>query len=298
MKNEKLSTKEQLPNNAQTSWDSLKDVPFSPQQEQTWANELHTEKQSRKEAIDSYKAASKSFRLDFNERATGPEQFEEWINSEEPGITSEEIEYEGQPIKVYHLTGHKFLALVHCIDYRGSKADKIIYPEVYKKSKAIRDDPSNWITIPNENNPKNVSNGLAKSSSANNISSSLVSDKVPDGHWGDDEKAIYYGFSNLGLRGIVKSGRGDMGVHQGWTSEINTKEDARTIQSIDEIEKTNGPNEVAINRYEEDSKRTILPDFIYCPNSAGTTDDLTEAQKRHAAFFNIPIVILHREHYT
>lgn len=274
------------------SWDSVADVPFK-----AWADEVENKKTKRKEVLDSYNAASEAFRMDFNERATGPEQFAEWIASEEDGISEEEIEFEGKKIKVYHLTGHEFLALVHCIDYRGSKADKIIYPEVYKKSKAIRDDPSEWETIAPENNPQNVSNGLAKTSSANNISSALVSDKVPDGHWGDSEEAIYYGFSNLGHRGIIKAGRGDMGVHQGWTSIIEDETDVRTIQTIDEIEASDGANEVAFNRYEEDNGHSLPPSFIYCPNFIETVDDLTDAQKRHAAYFNIPIVILHRNAY-
>ena len=203
MKNLELVSGNDEENNSQ--WDSLAN----------WADEVEDKKAKRKEALDSYRAASEAFRMDFNERATGPEQFAEWIASGEDGISEEEIEFEGKTIKVYHLTGHEFLALVHCIDYRGSKADKIIYPEVYEKSKAIRDDPSNWKTVASENNPQNISNGLAKTSSANNISSSLVSNKVPDGHWGDSERAIYYGFSNIGHRGIIKAGRGDMGVHQG-----------------------------------------------------------------------------------
>lgn len=271
------------------SWDSVAEM--------SWADELEDEKEGRKETLDGYRATSEAFRTDFNERATGPEQFAEWVASGEEGIIEEETECDGEKIKVYHLTGHEFLDLVHCIDYRGSKADKIIYPEVYKKSKAIRDDPSNWITIPAENNPKNISNGLAKTSTANNISCSLVSDKVPDGHWGDNEEAIYYGFSNLGRRGIVKAGRGDMGVHQGWTSTIGDEAEVRTIQTIDEIQDNNGANEVAFDRYEEDNGRPILPDFVYCPNGIETVDSLTDAQKQHAAYFHVPIVILHREFY-
>ena len=178
-------------------------------------------------------------------------------------------------------------------------ASSLIYILFFKnkKSKAIRDDPSEWETIASENNPRNVSNGLAKTSSANNISSSLVSNKVPDGHWGDSEKAIYYGFSNLGHRGIIKAGRGDMGVHQGWTSIIEDETDVRTIQTIDEIEASDGANEVAFNRYEEDNGHSLPPSFIYCPNFIETVDDLTDAQKRHAVYFNIPIVILHRNAY-
>lgn len=286
------------PNESSSPWDLVTDIPFSQSQEKTWADEVEDKKEQRKEALDSYKASSEAFRMDFNERATGPKQFAEWVASGEDGVSEEEIIYDGKTIKVYHLTGHEFLALVHCIDYRGSKADKIIYPEVYKKSKAIRDDPSNWETTAIENNPQNISNGLAKTSSANNISSSLVSDKVSDGHWGDSEKAIYYGFSDLGHRGIIKAGRGDMGVHQGWTSNIEDEADIRTIQSIDEIQKTNSPNEVAFDRYEEDNGHSISPNFIYCPNSIETVDDLTDDQKRHAAYFGIPIVILHKDAYN
>lgn len=285
MKNFELVSGNSEENNSQ--WDSLAN----------WVDEVEDKKVKRKEAFDSYRAASEAFRMDFNKRATGPEQFAEWIASEEDGISEEEIEFEGKTIKVYHLTGHEFLALVHCIDYRGSKADKIIYPEVYEKSKAIRDDPSNWKTVASENNPQNISNGLAKTSSANNISSSLVSNKVPDGHWGDSEEAIYYGFSNIGHRGIIKAGRGDMGVHQGWTSNIEDEADVRPIQTIDIIEESNGPNEVAFNRYEEDNGHSLSPSFIYCPNGIKTVDDLTNAQKHHAAYFNVPIVILHKEAY-
>jgi hypothetical protein len=292
MNNESIDDKQVGGNEA---WETVGDVPFSG--EEDWAGELHDEMEKREEALSQYRAKSEAFRMDFNERATGPEQFEEWIRTGEEGISVEEIEYEGKKIKVYHLTGHKFLALVHTIDYRGSKADKIVNPEVYKKSRAIRENPGAWVTTPKENNPENVSNGLAKSPTANNVSSSLVSDEVPEGSWGDDEKAIYYGFSNLGLRGIIASGRGDRGVHQGWTSEITDEKDVREINTIDDIEKANTVNEVAFDRYDEDNGRPILPDFIYCPNGTTTVDDLTDDQKRHAAYFDVPIVIMHMDAY-
>lgn len=297
------------------SWDSVADVPFK-----TWADEVEDKKVKRKEALDSYRAASEAFRMDFNERATGPEQFAEWIASEEDGISEEEIEFEGKRIKVYHLTGHNFLALVHCIDYRGGKAYERIYPEIYKKSRAIKDDPSNWETMPPENNPQNTNTGVAKTSSANNISTSLVSDKVPSGHWIDDRKAIYYGFSNLGLRGVITAGSHDMQTQQGWTSRVNSEDFhkiissgntpewaddgvgvvgfPRAIPTISTIEERNDSNEVAIDRYEEDNGCPILPNFIYCPElSTYSVDELTDDQKRHAAYFNIPIVILHRDAY-
>ncbi len=297
------------------SWESVADVPFK-----TWGDELKDKMKKRKEAMDSYRAASEAFRMDFNEHATGPEQFAEWVASEEDGIAEEETEFEGKRIKVYHLTGHKFLALVHCIDYRGGKAYEKIFPEIYKKSKAIRDDPSNWETTPLDNNPKNTNTGTAKTGSANNISTSLVSDKVPNGHWIDDRGAIYYGFSNLGLRGVITAGDHDMRTQQGWTSRV-TSEDFHEVDSSKQtpewadsgvgeagfpraipkrkaIEERSDANEVAIDRYEEDSGRPILPNFIYCPElPTCSVDELSDGQKRHAAYFNIPIVILHRDAY-
>ncbi len=298
-----------------SSWDSVADVPFK-----TWGDELKDKMKRRKEALDSYRAASEAFRMDFNERATGPEQFAEWVASGEDGITEEETEFEGEKIRVYHLTGHEFLALVHCIDYRGSKATERIFPEIYKKSKAIRDDPSNWETTPPDNNPQNTNTGTAKTGSANNISASLVSDKVPNGHWIDDRGAIYYGFSNLGLRGVITAGDHDMHTQQGWTSRVKSEDFhevapsgqtlewtddgvlktnfPRAIPKIDAIEERDVGNEVAIDRYEEDSGRPLLPSFIYCPElPTCSTDELTDAQKRHAAYYKIPIVILHRDAY-
>lgn len=297
------------------SWASVADVPFK-----TWGDELKDKMKKRKEALDSYRAASEAFRMDFNEHATGPEQFAEWVASEEDGISEEETEFEGKKIKVYHLTGHEFLALVHCIDYRGSKATERIFPEIYKKSKAIRDDPSNWETTPLDNNPKNTNTGTAKTGSANNISTSLVSDKVPNSHWIDDRGAIYYGFSNLGLRGVITAGDHDMHTQQGWTSRVMSEDFhevvpsgqapewtdggvlktnfPRTIPKIDAIEERDVGNEVAIDRYEEDSGRPLLPNFIYCPElPTCSVDELSDGQKRHAAYFNIPIVILHRDAY-
>ncbi len=296
-------------------WDSLTN----------WTSEIENKKTKKKEAIDSYEAASEAFRMDFNERATGPEQFDEWINSGEDGISREEVEYKDQKIKVYHLTGHSFLSLVHCINYR-TKADGILWPGVYEKAKAIQDNPSNWSNIALENNPKNVNSFGIKTGKANNISTSLVSDKVPKGYWGDDEKAIYYGFSNLGHRGIISASYRDVRTQEGWTSHVNDEnfhkidsskhanasmipgwvddshtEEAggwRTIQTISNIEAHNQPNEVAIDRYEEDNGRPILPNFIYCPNLFNNSiDELTNDQKRHAVYFNIPIVIFHQESY-
>ena len=311
-------TGEQDQGESDSAWDTLTGG------EKTWADEFKEKKARKKEAIDSYRAASEVFRLDFNERATGPEQFEEWIAAEEDGISEEEVDFEDKKIKVYHLTGHRFLCLVHCINYRNA-ADAIVYPETYKRSMAIQDDPSNWGTTPVSNNPKNENTGRRKTGFANNISTSLVSDKVPNGSWIDGRKAIYYGFSNIGLRGVITASYRDTHTQQGWTSKVQDEDfhsvtptgyvspamqpgwtdDAhgegsgewRTIQTIDTIESFDTCNEVAIDRYEEDSGRPIMPAFIYCPNTTGTVEDLTEAQMRHAAFFGIPIVIMHRDAY-
>lgn len=312
---------EELTQKDDDSWDSVADVPFK-----TWADEVEDKKVKRKEALDSYRAASEAFRMDFNERATGPEQFAEWIASEEDGISEEEIEFEGKKIKVYHLTGHEFLFLVHCINYR-TKADAKRWPGVYEKSKAILDNPGNWMSIPIDNNPKNINTFGIKTGDANNVSASLVSDKIPNGHQGDEEAQIYYGFSDLGHRGVITASYRDMHTQQGWTSRVDGKNDFhevipaknanpatipgwtddargekigdwRTIQTIDTIEKHDGGGEVAFDRYEEDNGRSISPSFIYCPNfSTYSADELTDDQKRHAAYFNIPIVILHRDAY-
>lgn len=307
-------------NNNDDSWESVKEIPFPPTQEKTWADEVEDKKEGLKEAIDSYRAASEAFRSDFNERATGPEQFAQWVASGEEGITKEEIEFEGKKITVYHLVGHEFLDLVHCIDYRGAKAYERSYPEIYQKSKAIRENPSNWGIKPSENNPKNTNTGATKTQSANNISASLASDKVPNGHWIDNPKAIYYGFSNIGRRGVITAGNHDMHTQQGWTSNVNTEDlhkvsstgttpewaDSgigkadfpRAIPTLESMEEKDSANEVAIDRYEEDNGQPLLPDFIFCPElPTGSVSELADDQKRHAAYFGVPIVILHRDAY-
>lgn len=286
---EKLESRDNENDSNSKKWDSTKDVPFRP----TWADELHDQKEARERALNEYRAASESWRSDFNDRATGPVDFDSWVNSEQEGVSKEEIEHDGQKITVYHLTGHDFLFLGHCINYRN-KADKIIYPDAYKQSMAIYENPANWVTKSGENNPKSITkDNVKKEGVANNISFSLFSNENTEAGWIDDEKAVYYGVSNIAANKVINSGEGDQHTNRGWTTGISEEGEVRKIETIDEMNSKPGANEVAIDRWGEDSEKTITPDFILCPYGG----KLTDAQKKHAAHFGVPIVIIHQDCY-
>ena len=154
-------------NSTDSEWDSLEEVPFfgedpyrKKHDENKKERKEHEERialrRDKKEKLfeeylerrDRYEASKKAneeeafkFKSEFEKRATGEEDFEEWIARGEKGISKTTVEYEGAEIPVYTLDGHEFLFLVHNIGYRAT--DTITTNrEAREHSNALLENPS------------------------------------------------------------------------------------------------------------------------------------------------------------
>jgi len=259
-------------------------------------------------AMARYKTKREMFKLDFENMATGVDDFEDWVIMGEDGISKESVEYEGETIPVYHLTGHNFCFLVHDIGYRTR--DKNKYKESAERAFKQLDDPSVFMTRAKKHNQVSRDGGYGEEYSVN-ISTSLLTDKMPDGHAqrGDNydrTRHLFYGFSDIGRRKIIAADAKDAAVKQSYTGNIDSSSPTPTIYSIPEIEqpaldnqKKEGMsfygnyNEIAIDRYEEDSDKPLLPQFIFVPAERG----INELVLRHAKYYGIPIVVVDEKAY-
>ena len=134
---------------------------------------------------------------------------------------------------------------------------------------------------------------------------------MPDGHAqrGDNynwERHLFYGFSDIGRRKIIAADAKDAAVEQSYTGNIDSSSPTPTIYSIPEIEQPaldgqkkegmsfyGNNNEIAIDRYEEDSDKPLLPQFIFVPAERG----INELVLRHAKYYGIPIVVVDEKAY-
>ncbi len=322
-------------------WDSLGDVPFfgedpyrKKHDENKKERKEHEEqialRRDKKEKLfeeylerrDRYEVSKKAneeeafkFKSEFEKRATGEEDFEEWIARGEEGISKTSVEYEGTEIPVYTLDGHEFLFLVHNIGYRATDT-LTTNREAREHSNALIENPSLFETKAKRVNIPSSGKDTYGTGDSANISMSLVSDKVPNEFCGSGTRNnggsinVVYGFSRIGRRKIIQSNSIDTRTPQGMTS--NWRGDSGLIPSIMGIDKleecglehqrkgtsnvTGKYNEVAIDRYEPDSDSPLRPDMIIisklCLGSV-----IQDLQLKHAKHFGIPIVILDEQAY-
>ncbi|MBR6961520.1 hypothetical protein IKH79_02020 [Candidatus Saccharibacteria bacterium] len=263
-------------------------------------------------AIAKYKTNREMFKLDFENRATGVDDFEDWVIMGEDGISKESVEYEGEMIPVYHLTGHNFCFLVHDIGYRSEEGERMkpAHGESIARSLRQLDDPGAFVTRAKKHNQVSRYGDFGKEYSVN-ISTSLLTDKMPDGHAqrGENynrERHLFYGFSDIGRRKIIAADAKDAAIRQSYTGNIDSSSPTPTIFNIPELEQAalanqkdegvsfhGNYNEIAIDRYEEDSDKPLSPQFIFVPAERG----INELVLRHAKYYGIPIVVVDEKAY-
>lgn len=328
-------------------WDSLGDVPFfgeDPFKKKHDDNRKERKKHEEQIALrrdkkaksrveneeflkeyldvrDRYEVSKKAneeeafkFKSEFEKRATGEEDFEEWIARGEEGISKTTVEYEGAEIPVYTLDGHEFLFLVHNIGYRATDT-LTTNREAREHSNALLENPSLFETKAKRVNALSGGGKYGSRYSAN-ISTSLVSNKIPNEFSGAgtarrvDPTDVIYGFSKIGRRNIIGAENTDARTTQGMTSNWHGYSDMMppSVMGIDELEEDGlerqrkgiksiyNYNEVAIDRYEPDSDSPLRPDMIII-SKQGLWGTIPERQLKHAKHFGIPIVILDENAY-
>ena len=282
-------------NSIENGWASLAELQFAGGNSENpdLLNEYLRKRDIGEMAVDRYRSDSDEFKRDFEARATGTEDFEDWSIMGEDGISKTEIDYEGEKIPVYNLSGHDFCFFVHDIayragdDYHGASAAR-------ERSEEILEDPSKWMARAEIVNQQSSSVGLGGAYSGN-ISMSIVTDKMPNNFVAPSNNSVYYGFSDIGKRRIVAATGGDAQTGQGETSRVHGEVYGHHVRSIDRIEREATPslyNEVVVDRYEDDSDKPMPPQFIFVPKYPTFNFEPSKLALKHAKHFGIPVVML------
>lgn len=217
---------------------------------------------------------------DLNNRLTKIDDLEDLADIEGTGITSSEVEYNQDKIKVLNLENVPFTMLTHSIDFK--QTDKHENNIGKGTSNTLRVLPNIWLDRQDQTTINSTNNGY--NTRGNVIFTSYSSTDNPNSKpvTGD----IIYGFDHVDANSILKLSERD-----GNTALVldyrNNYPSQDQLDFLDEVENgaSNGSyNEVAIKRYDETGKPRV-PDYLVVYNGK-----ISEDAKNHAATFNVPII--------
>ena len=244
---------------------------------------------------------------EFNSRLTTVEELEEAILEEEEGVAKRFVEFEGEEIPVYDLTGKPFAMISHAVDYRyanystgtadiGNKTaqDLLEHPELWERhlEDVVREEGfgtrredalGDVISTSYVNSESNLRTRVTSYPAG-----SGVKDDISEG--GSVEKGRYwslcYGFEKLEGDAVLYLGSGDGGTSNtgGRGETLVTKGDLSAVENLEGAGGASMYNEVLLRRYDE-TGRARRPDYIVAEEG-----HITDTMKRHAVYFGVPIV--------
>lgn len=224
------------------------------------------------------------------------DSLEEEVLAENPEINLSSVEFEGEDIPVYNLKGYPFSLLTHAIDYRHANNNNQNHIGVQTMNELL-ENPAIWTQTEDEAKlgaGYGTRNGDARGnviSTSYTNSESNIATRVGNFH---DHTHTVYGFSKLEGDSIISIHQGDGGTsNMGGHQRTAIKEyDVDSIAHLEGASTRSGYNEILLRRYDETGKPR-RPDYIVAENGK-----ITEAAKRHAKFFNIPIINIERQAYN
>ena len=223
---------------------------------------------------------------DLNERLLSPDKLEEAVLMETPGVSKRSEKYNDQEIPVYDLKGLPFSILSHTVDYRKKNRPGEIGTETYKK---VMEDPSIWAQRREQAEQASGYGTRDGNARGDTISASYyTSEKNLDSYVSGD---LMYGFAGVSGDSVISVSNGDGGTSNTGGRDETKISQGNEITTLEGAGSTASYNEVLLRRYDADG-RAKRPDFIVTENG-----QISEAAKRHAAYFGIPIVNIERSVY-
>jgi len=223
---------------------------------------------------------------EFNERLSTLEELE--AASGQDGVSKRFVEYNGQRIPVYDLTGYPYRFLQHVASYKLTpNADKST--PGFVTAQRLMEDPSLWMRKESEiANDSNTDAGQY----ANTLATTYIDTEINTKSGAVDTQGVTYGLLSVRPDSIIALGPGDLGSSSKAGKNRPTDENSFEF-SPDNLAKNSIKryNEVLLRRYNEDGEPPA-PDFLVVHNN-----DITEYTKRHAAYFNVPIINIEDQPY-
>ncbi|MDR2063645.1 MAG: hypothetical protein LBQ02_02535 [Candidatus Nomurabacteria bacterium] len=247
----------------------------------------------------------------FNDVLSTAEYFKQNAEQNTPGISQGEIlTDDGEKVTVYDLTGLKFKTLAHNTLYRIlddhkylpavknlQDIDTIGMPHREMDSiaaTALYVDPSLWLTMHDEEYTFRFGGKRPILGGRHDYLCTTYIDSDYNLFWLGGELSIrvppiMYAFSHIN--------NGDLlGVAPRDASTFSTRRDSRLTQQdpdalLNSIVDVYGYNEVILSRYETETGRPIMPDYIMINNNA--PEHIQKAALRAASFFHVPLMKVH-----
>lgn len=293
LKDERIDSSEST-NDQSSGWDEVaamaKEKPYIDSHE---AKKLEHDMADARDYIDydhrkrfQKQRTQEIIELGLNNKLLKIDQLEIEVFAGNPGVSKDSISFDGTDITVYDLHGIPFSLLSTTIDYRkdshhqGSKTylEVMKHPEIWTERRDQVETLSSFGTV-NQN-----ARGDTISASYYNSESNL------DNHVHGE---LLYGFDHVDADSILYVANSDGSTGNNWGSD-DTKLDERSFDAIEKLEGPGGDgvyNEVCLRRYSVNGfpKR---PDYIITEDGK-----ISEATKRHAKFFDIPIININNKAY-
>lgn len=258
-----------------------------------------------KEQEQRNERAREAIERDFNSEMTNVDDLVELADAGDKGLSSETIDYRGRPIKIVTASNYPLKFLQHALDYRLDRDGEPFSTNNVGANTAQRllNDPSMWTRRESETSvqtgfdedliPNRESNGISTSyiDTDYNLQNAIESNGV---------NGVTYLFSHIPADSLVLLVNGDAGssANAGRVkSHIKAEKDLDSETSYhisggyspEKLAQANGRNssfynETLLRRYDQ-TGNPLLPNAILAYDG-----NITENAKKHAAFFNVPII--------
>ena len=233
---------------------------------------------------------------DWNSRLTTVDGLEEAVMGGEDGVDKRSIDYDGEPITVYDLSGKPFEMISHAVDYRYANWSMGTADIGNKTAQDLLEHPENWEMTREQAESAEGYGTRREDALGDVISTSYVNSETNIESRVSKLGNYYtlcYGFENVRPDSVLYVTNGDAGSSNtgGKGETVLSKGDVEAIDRLEAAGGSAGYNEVVLRRYDEEG-RPLRPNYIIAEDG-----HITEAALRHAKYFNIPIVNIERANY-
>ena len=233
---------------------------------------------------------------ELNSRLTMVESLEEAVMASEEGVAKRSVEFEGEEIPVYDLTGKPFEMISHAVDYRYANWSMGNADIGNKTAQELLEHPEVWERTREEVMQEDGYGTRREDAKGDVISASYVNSETNidtrvskfGGHY-----TLCYGFERLPADSLLYVTSGDAGSSNtgGKGETLLNRSDMEGIKNLEGAGGAPGYNEVVLRRYDE-SGEALLPSYMIAEDR-----HITEEMLRHAKHFGVPIVNIEREPY-
>lgn len=233
---------------------------------------------------------------ELNSRLTTVEGLSEAVMAEEEGVSKRVVEFEGEEIPVYDLSGKPFEMISHAVDYRYANWSLGSTDIGNKTAQELLEHPEIW-----ERSREEVMMEAGYGTRREDAKGDVISCSYVNSERNMDTRvskygtyySLCYGFEKLPADSLLYMTKGDGGTSNtgGKGETLLGRSDTEAIKRLEGAGGTSMYNEMVLRRYDE-AGEPLLPSYIIAEDG-----HITETAMRHAKYFGVPIVNIERKAY-